>query len=167
MFADGQIIEIAGGKLLGDATWTIQPKAAVKILETVEVEGGHPLHRERRVRVEGRRQAVDRRWQHRHAEDRRQRGGAGQLRGPREGQAWDGVDLYADARGTQIAYLDLSDVGNDAGITAVSGAVGKLDHVTCTRCAATLAPACGAKIEQTAVTASARHKVGVKKPDGC
>ena len=169
VYGAGQIVEIAGGKLSADVTWSPQPKAVVQVLDEVGVSDGHTL-----TIAGGGTYA----WKPGIALTVGD-GTAGTLKvtgtaaapvamaAIAKGDTWNGIYLGPASRASAITSLDLSDVGAEGGVLAKTDAVGKLDHVTCARCTATFAPECGAKVEQTAVTAGAGTKLAVKKPDGC
>jgi len=170
VYDDGQIIEIVGGELRADTTWLTQAKAAVQVLDDVMVEGGFTLtisaggtylwkpgtgvtvgyHGPGSLKIAGRADAPV------------------VLGTQVKGEPWKGIDLDTSARSTELAHVQLADVGGEAGVIAKNGAAGKLDHVSCARCAATVAPACGAKLDTSAaVTAGAETKVAIVKPTGC
>ena len=169
VYGDGQIIEIDGGALHADTTWTTQAKATVQILEEVRVDEQHTLT----INAGGSYQ-----WKA-GASLSIGYSSAGTLKvaghdgapvtfgAVPKGDPWNGMMLYGEARNVDVSFLELSDVTGDAGVVAKGSATGKLDHVTCARCAATFAPECKVKVEPTAVTAGAATKVAIKKPEGC
>lgn len=169
VYADGQIVEIGGGKLTADTTWSPQAKASVQVLDEVSVGEGHTLT------IAG---GATYAWKpgvelvigYSTPGTLKVVGTAAApvvMSAITKGDTWNGVKLYAQSRASAIAYLELSDVSSEGGVFAKSGAAGKLDHVTCARCAATFASECGAKVELTAVTAGAETKVSVVTPTGC
>ncbi len=169
VFAAGQIVEIAGGAPHADTTWRAQARVTAQVLGDVSIDDGRILT------IQG---GATYQW----------KAGAslsvgynspgtlriaGRVDAPvvftaiPRGDPWGGVQLYGMARATELSFLDLADVSGDGGVVARAGAVGTLDHVTCARCAATAAPACGAKLGTAAVTAGAGTAVAVVTPTGC
>jgi hypothetical protein len=170
VFGDGDVIEVSPGALAATTTWLTQPKVQVHVMGDVAVEGDFTLT----VAAGG-----TYLW----------KGGAGlsvayhgggtlKVAGTEAapvvfgalvaGEPWTGIRLDEGARNVELTHLELADVGGDAGVIATRSAVGKLDHVRCARCAATVAPACGAKLDTaTAVTAGASTPVAIKKATGC
>lgn len=170
VFADGDIIEVSDGDLHATTTWQTQPKAIVRVLGEVHVDGSFTLT----INAGGTYQWKDGAKLTIGYRDTGTLKIAGTAQAPvtfaaiPQGQPWKGVDLNDSARAVDIAYLELAEVEGDAGITAKKTATGKLDHVKCSKCAATVAPACGSKLDTaSAVTAGAGTAVGVKKPTGC
>ncbi len=169
VYGDGQIIEVAGGDLHADTTWLTQPKAAVQILGDISTDGSYTLT----ISAGGTYQ-----WKADTGLTIGYRAPgtlkiAGRADAPVtfaalvKGEPWKGIDLNDSARSIVLSHLALSDVDGDGGVLARKGVTGKLDHVSCARCAATVAPACGAKLETTAVTAGAETKLAIKPPTGC
>ncbi|HWO25910.1 MAG TPA: hypothetical protein VNO30_44550, partial [Kofleriaceae bacterium] len=169
VYGDGQIIDVVGGALHADTTWLSQAKASVQLLGNVDVDGSFTL--------------TIRGGTYQWKPDTGMRIGysapgslkiVGKANAPvtftslLEGEAWKGIDLSDHARAIELTYLDLADASGDAGVLARPNVAGKLDHVTCARCAATFAPACGAKLETSAtVAAGPQTKLAIKKPTGC
>jgi hypothetical protein len=170
VYDDGAVIEVSGGKLTADTTWALQPKAKVAVLEELQINDGHTLTIAAGTNLafkSGIELAVG-------------YGGVGTLKAIGKADApitvgaldkdapWNGIKLYDQARAVELTNVTISGVGDGFGVTAKSGSVGKLDHVSCAACAATIAPECGAKVDTaTAVTAGAGTKLAIKKPDGC
>jgi hypothetical protein len=169
VYADGQIVEIAGGQIHADTTWSTQPKAAIQISDEVSVADSRTL-----TIAAGGTYA----WKT-GAKLSVGYGGTGTLKilgkadapvtftALGKGDQWEGVKLFDEARGVELTQLVLADVTGDGGVIAKQSTTGKLDHVSCARCAATFVPDCNAKIEATAVTAGVGTKVATKKADGC
>jgi hypothetical protein len=169
VYGDGQIIDVVGGDLHADTTWLPQANASVQLLGDINVDGSFTL--------------TIRGGTYQWKPDTGMRIGyiapgslkiVGKASAPVtftsviEGEAWKGIDLNNRARAIELTYLDLADVGGDAGVLGKPNVAGKLDHVTCARCAATFAPACGAKLETSAtVTAGLQTKLAIKQPTGC
>ncbi len=169
VYADGQLVEIGGGKLAADTTWSPQGKASVQVLDEVSIGDGHTLTIAGGATYAWK-SGIELAVGYNTAGTLKIAGTATApvvMTASAKGDTWNGVKLYAEARGSALAYLDLADVGGEGGVFAKSGAAGKLDHVTCARCAATFAFECGAKVEPAAVTTGAETKLAVKKPDGC
>lgn len=168
-FGDADVIEVTAGNVRATTTWLTQPKVKVHVMGDVAVEGDFTLT----VAAGG-----TYLWKGGTGLSVAYHGGgtlkvAGTEAAPVTfgalvpAEPWTGIRLDEGAKNVELTHLQLADVSGDAGIVATRSALGKLDHVTCARCAATVAPACGAKLDTAGATAGEKTAVAIKKPTGC
>ena len=170
-YAATQKIGVRGGRVDKTATWALQAGAEVVVDGEINVEGGATL-------------TVPAGASYRFTEAGALyvgyaspgtllvQGTAAQpvtMAGVRDGAgAWKGIELYAQAVASVVEHLVVKGAGGGAGVRASSGAVLKVDGLTCGACeAAALTWDCASKVTQTGVKAEGGTPKGAVAPDGC
>jgi hypothetical protein len=170
-YAEGERIEIRGGRVSQTVTWNLQPGAIVEVQENVTIDnkGVATFAPGLELRFKD---GVELSVGYSEVSSLRAVAPADKpikLRGVREeAGAWDGLIFYGNAKDSALANVVVEHAGGDAGVIVRDGASAKIENLTCAKCStAAIKWECGAKATVAGTKNTDGTPAAEVKPEGC